>query len=518
MIQIIGKEDYYMLNVYHLVKAFFPNDEVKQQVSSEQEAHVQFMQNGDSCFSIVIPEPELKKRQSSHKQYITLKTYDALVDLTDKSLAWGILTGVRPTKIATKALEAKKSEATIVRELEQQYRISKERANLALQVAKREQEVLSKLDWENGIGLYVNIPFCPSICAYCSFGGGEIGHWEKYIDEYIKALEIELRIIGGSICKEAGKKALQTIYIGGGTPTTLTPAQLERVLQAVEQTFSVDALREYTVEAGRPDSITEEKLKIIRAFPVSRISINPQTMQQKTLDQIRRKHSVLAVKEAFHLARKMGFDNINMDLIIGLPGETLQDVTDTMQQIRVLAPESLTVHPLAIKRGTRHQQANHQRKHPDNPLTRQGGDPVNLLSHQRMPSSKVCEDNGCNSLSHPTKSVAVEGNGGGECCLLSQDDEVERMARKCFEIAEEMDLHPYYLYRQKQIAGNLENIGYAKTGKEGIYNILMMEEKQTIYAAGAGAVTKIVGVDGSIKRIENAKNIEIYMERMRGLC
>ena len=533
MIQIIGKEDYYMLNVYHLVRAFFPNEEVKQQVNSEQEAHVQFVQNGNSCFSIMIPETEPEKGQSSRKQYLTLKAFDALTEFTGKSLAWGILTGVRPTKIATKALEAGKNDTAIVRELEQQYRISKERANLALQVARREQEVLSSVDWENGFSLYVNIPFCPSICSYCSFASGEIGRWEKQIDEYIKSLEKELRLIGEKVGKDTGRKVLHTIYIGGGTPTSLTSIQLERVLQAIDRTFSMETLREYTVEAGRPDSITEDKLKVLRSFPVTRISINPQTMQQKTLDQIGRKHSVLAVKEAFHLARKWGFDNINMDLMIGLPGEALREVVDTLEQIRVLSPESLTVHPLAIKRGTQFRQERlinhqgkclsnpllHQKKHLDNQLPHQRKYHVNLLSQQSTRFSEECEDNGRNLLGYHRKFFDHKenvdgGNVGGNSCWLSEVDEVEKMARACFETAQEMNLSPYYLYRQKNIAGNLENIGYAKAGKEGFYNILMMEEKQTIYAAGAGAVTKIVGADGSIKRIENAKNIETYMGRL----
>ena len=537
MIQIIGKKDYYLLNVYHLVKAFFPNDEIKQQVCSEQEAHLYFMQNGNSCFSIMIPESELKKGPTASKQFLLLKIYDALVAFTGKSLAWGILTGVRPTKIVTKALEAGENEAEIVRNLKQGYCISPQRANLALQVAKREQKVLSSVDWKNGFSLYVNIPFCPSICAYCSFGTGEIGRWEHQIDAYITVLEKELRFIREKVDKEASEKALHTIYIGGGTPTTLTYIQLTRVMQAIERTFSMDALLEYTVEAGRPDSITEEKLKVIRAFPVTRISINPQTMQQKTLDLIGRKHSTLAVSEAFDLARKWGFDNINMDLIIGLPGETLQDVADTLQQIKVFAPESLTVHPLAIKRGTQFRQerqvdhqgkclANllpHQNKHSDNHLPHQRKYHVNSLSQQSPRFSKAFEDNGCNLSGHHRKFFGtkehVDGeNVSGEYCKLIEDDEVEEMAKVCFEVAREMDLSPYYLYRQKDIAGNLENIGYAKAGREGIYNILMMEEKQTIYATGAGAVTKIVGADGSIKRIENAKNIEIYIERMGGLC
>jgi len=253
-------------------------------------------------------------------------------------------------------------------------------------------------------------------------------------------------------------KKLNTIYIGGGTPTTLEPDQLERLLSKIENSFNLSFLQEWTVEAGRPDSITREKLKTIKRHPVTRISINPQTMKDETLELIGRRHTVLQVKDAFLLAREEGFDNINMDIIVGLPQETREDVENTLEEIKKLGPDNLTVHSLAIKRAAR-------------------------LNTQKEEYAGM-------------KSVNSEST-----MELTQD------------AAEEMGMKPYYLYRQKNMTGNMENVGYAKPGKEGIYNILIMEEMQTIVALGAGAITKAVYPNGRIERCENVKDIKTYLEK-----
>ena len=253
-------------------------------------------------------------------------------------------------------------------------------------------------------------------------------------------------------------KKLNTIYIGGGTPTTLEPEQLERLLSKIENSFNLSFLQEWTVEAGRPDSIIREKLKTIKRHPVTRISINPQTMKDETLELIGRRHTVLQVKDAFLLAREEGFDNINMDIIVGLPQETKEDVENTLEEIKKLGPDNLTVHSLAIKRAAR-------------------------LNTQKEEYAGM-------------KSVNSEST-----MELTQD------------AAEEMGMKPYYLYRQKNMTGNMENVGYAKPGKEGIYNILIMEEMQTIVALGAGAITKAVYPNGRIERCENVKDIKTYLEK-----
>src|SRR5699024_6045608 len=283
--------------------------------------------------------------------------------------------------------------------------------------------------------------------------------------DYLDALCREL----GLIAECSAEKHLNCIYIGGGTPTSLSARELERLLSFVDEHFDRSRLLEYTVEAGRPDSITREKLEVMKKHGVTRISVNPQTMQQKTLDLIGRKHTVEEIEEVFCLAREIEFDNINMDLIAGLPGEGPAEMQDTLEKVGRLSPDSLTVHSLAIKRAARMGQEEQK--------ARMGTD-------------------------------------------------IGEMIRMAEEAAGRMGLTPYYLYRQKNIAGNFENVGYAKVDKAGIYNILIMEEKQSILAAGAGASSKIVlkepcPMPGSRKmkltkliRIENVKSIDAYIERI----
>lgn len=469
MIQIQCKETLYTYNLYHITKAFFPNAEIKQCVDAEQEPLVRIELDDGSCFLLDAKEfEENKKKEDAQekKKIVTKMVYRFLSEKTGQEMAWGMLTGVRPTKLAMHQMENGMNKAQAKAFLQEVYCVSEKKAGLAVDIACREKALLSKLDYLNGFSLYVGIPFCPSICSYCSFSSSPIDVWSPRMDDYLKALCIELHYIA----KETEGKTLNTIYIGGGTPTTLTAKQLEKLLNVVDELFLNEErgaeLLEYTVEAGRPDSITKEKLEVLCSHPVTRISVNPQTMQQKTLDLVGRKHSVQAVKDIFHLARELGFDNINMDLIAGLPGENAEDMRDTLRQIEELSPDSLTVHSLAIKRAARMAQE------------------------------------------QPVRDLHTE---------------ITEMVEDAAKTAEKLGLVPYYLYRQKNIAGNFENVGYAKADKAGIYNILIMEEKQTIYAAGAGATTKIVlpekiktenGKETNLIRIENVKNIEEYIARI----
>ena len=469
MIQIQCKETLYTYNLYHITKAFFPNAEIKQCVDAEQEPLVRIELDDGSCFLLDAKEfEENKKKEDAQekKKIVTKMVYRFLSEKTGQEMAWGMLTGVRPTKLAMHQMENGMNEAQAKAFLQEVYCVSEKKAGLAVDIACREKALLSKLDYLNGFSLYVGIPFCPSICSYCSFSSSPIDVWSPRMDDYLKALCIELHYIA----KETEGKTLNTIYIGGGTPTTLTAKQLEKLLNVVDELFLNEErgaeLLEYTVEAGRPDSITKEKLEVLCSHPVTRISVNPQTMQQKTLDLVGRKHSVQDVKDIFHLARELGFDNINMDLIAGLPGENAEDMRDTLRQIEELSPDSLTVHSLAIKRAARMAQE------------------------------------------QPVRDLHTE---------------ITEMVEDAAKTAEKLGLVPYYLYRQKNIAGNFENVGYAKADKAGIYNILIMEEKQTIYAAGAGATTKIVlpekiktenGKETNLIRIENVKNIEEYIARI----
>ena len=469
MIQIQCKETLYTYNLYHITKAFFPNAEIKQCVDAEQEPLVRIELDDGSCFLLdakEFEENQKKEDAQEKKKIVTKMVYRFLSEKTGQEMAWGMLTGVRPTKLAMRQMENGMNEAQAKAFLQEVYCVSEKKAGLAVDIACREKALLSKLDYLNGFSLYVGIPFCPSICSYCSFSSSPIDVWSPRMDDYLNALCIELH----HIAKETEGKTLNTIYIGGGTPTTLTAKQLEKLLNVIDELFLNEErgaeLLEYTVEAGRPDSITKEKLEVICSHPVTRISVNPQTMQQKTLNLVGRKHTVQAVKDIFHLARELGFDNINMDLIAGLPGENAEDMRDTLRQIEELSPDSLTVHSLAIKRAARMAQE------------------------------------------QPVRDLHME---------------ITEMVEDAAKTAEKLGLVPYYLYRQKNIAGNFENVGYAKADKAGIYNILIMEEKQTIYAAGAGATTKIVlpekiktenGKETNLIRIENVKNIEEYIARI----
>jgi oxygen-independent coproporphyrinogen-3 oxidase len=381
--------------------------------------------------------------------------YGLLSQDTGKTLPWGTLTGIRPTKIAMGLIEEGMSDEDTAACMEKEYLVSEKKAKLSVEIAEREKYVLRNIDYQNGYSLYVGIPFCPTTCLYCSFTSYPLGRYGKRADEYVAAVEKEL-----AYTAEAFKdKKLNTVYFGGGTPTTLTAEQLDHVLTFIEEHFDFQYLQEFTVEAGRPDSITREKLEVLRKHKISRISINPQTMKQATLDLIGRHHTVDQIRETYYLARELGFDNINMDLILGLPGETIEDVQATMEELKVLKPDNITVHSLAIKRAAR----------------------LYIFWEQ---------------YAHMT---------------MENSDETMAVAA---DAAASLGMKPYYLYRQKNMAGNLENVGFAKPGLEGIYNILIMEEKQSIVACGAGATTKAVFPDGRIERADNVKDIEQYLARV----
>ena len=472
MIGISSKKNKYTYNAYHIVKSFFPGEEIIQKVEEKQESLMAVRLPGGSCFSLAPEEVDAvlegqkffseEEREQAVKKEVTRRLYLYLTEETGRTLAWGTLTGVRPTKIPMEQLEGGASEEEAARFMMKKYCVSPEKAGLAAEVASRENALLSRLDCEKGFSLYVGIPFCPSVCSYCSFSSSPVGQWKDRVDAYLDALIKEIRYIGS----RAAGRVPDTVYIGGGTPTTLEPEQLKRLLDTVTECFDLSNVLEFTVEAGRPDSITEEKLSVIREYPVSRISVNPQTMQQKTLDLVGRRHTVEQTVAAFELARRLGFDNSNMDLIAGLPGETVEDMEDTLRQVEALHPDSLTVHALAIKRAARF---------------------------------------------------------GQEGRTADLHAEISGMVEKAYESARRMGLLPYYLYRQKNIAGNFENVGYAELDKAGIYNILIMEEKQTILAAGAGASTKILlqtpiikdgGKEVNLVRAENVKNINDYIARI----
>ena len=470
MIGISFNQKEFEYDAYTLLKAFFPKEEVQMFYVQEEEvpADLEYLisiEYGEQVHIRIQWGDTLLEGQETYEQTEDRKIrknklkqvlYKLLSQLTGQTLPWGNLTGIRPTKIAMGLIESGMSNAQAAEYMRNTYFTSKEKTALAITIANRERELLKDIDYEKGYSLYVGIPFCPSICLYCSFSSSPLQRWKDQVDAYLDALLKELDFIS-----EAMKdRTLDTIYIGGGTPTTLEPEQLERLLGHINARFQVYQVKEYTVEAGRPDSITREKLQAIRKFPVTRISVNPQTMNQATLELIGRRHTVEDTRHAFALARECGFDNINMDIIVGLPGEQKEDVQHTLEEIKKLDPDSLTVHSLAVKRAAR----------------------LNMFKEQYEEMEFI------------------------------NNQEIMDMAMK---YAYQCQMGPYYLYRQKNMCGNLENIGYAKVDKAGIYNILIMEEKQSILAAGAGASTKFVFQNGErIERAENVKDVANYISRI----
>ena len=461
-------------DIHSIVKAFYPAETVK----VFEEGTKDFESDGDNpSIAIWFEERAIRVNLSGTEHEAVLSRpeerpivknelkqlpYRVLSAHTGKELPWGTLTGIRPTKIAMQFLEENApgtqnpmTDADILSYMQETYYCSEEKALLAIDIAKREKRILADIHYEKGYSLYIGIPFCPTTCLYCSFTSFPIFFWKDRVGEYLTALEKEIDFVREA-CQD---KILDSVYIGGGTPTTLEPEELRRLLSKVRASFDFSQVKEFTVEAGRADSITRDKLRVLKEFGVTRISVNPQTMNQETLNIIGRRHTVEQVEEAFRLTREEGFTNINMDLILGLPGETKEHVERTMEAVTRLCPDSLTVHSLAIKRASR--------------------------------LSLWIEENGIETLHNTDETMEIAAEG-----------------------AARMNMKPYYLYRQKNMSGNFENVGYATEGNYGIYNILIMEEKQTIMALGAGTISKAVYPDGRIERCDNVKDVALYIEKI----
>ena len=437
------------------------------------------------------------KDKSTVKAYL----YKILQKKCGRSLPWGDLTGIRPVSLAGKLLEELKNEEIQTEQeeirfyqaLKDAYCLEGEKAELLHFLASREKGILQKAEERSGVkiqdgfSIYIHIPFCPSKCAYCSFLSSPIGPFSDRISDYLEKVSEELDFALYEMGERRGK-TLQSIYIGGGTPTALPEKELEDLLVLVEQKLLSSPyakVLEYTVEAGRPDSLEGNKLALLKAHSVGRISINPQTFRQETLDLIGRKHSIESVMERFYEARDLGFDNINMDLILGLPSERLSDVEESLLKIRELAPENLTVHSLAVRRAAKLKTEENKYRG-----AYQAG-----ASSEEFPLERDF------SLSYIPSWRKRESR-----------SEMEWMMLSAMQTAEELSLYPYYLYRQKNMAGNLENIGFSKEGKECLYNIFMMEEKHTVFGVGAGSSSKILFGNGRLERVDNGKDFRSYME------
>ena len=398
-----------------------------------------------------------RARKKTIKETIKRSMFKILEQKFKSNVPWGILTGIRPVKIVHALLDEGKDEEYIKEKLKEDYYIKDDKIELALNIAKRERQFIYPID-ENKVSLYVGIPFCPTRCYYCSFPANPVDKFGGKKPLYVEKLLQEAR--GVAELLRDNNKEIETLYIGGGTPTTLSPEEMDTLIKGLYKEFDLSKIKEFTVEAGRPDTINREILEVLKKHGVDRISINPQTMNDETLQKVGRRHSVNDIIECFQLARELGFDNINMDIILGLVDENLEMVENTLKQIEKLSPESLTVHTLAVKRTSKLKE--------------------NIDDYE-----------------------------------LTQFDEMTKMIDLSMKYAKKMGLNPYYMYRQKHMLGNLENIGYAKEGYECIYNIQIMEERQSNIALGAGSITKFVYTDENrIERVENVKNLEQYIDRV----
>lgn len=468
MIGLFLDDQSFEQDIRELLMAFYPGESFSHQETAEEDYRlVVRSKTEENSFLLNIRDMESGKELTDSvkvhfpdrfetKNRIKRMLYKMLMEHTKATLPWGTLTGIRPTKIAMTELLAGHSRDEVSAYMKEAYLASDAKINLSVEIASREISLLSEIDFERGYSLYIGIPFCPTTCLYCSFTSYPISQWEKRMDLYLDALFREMEYTS----KRMKGRTLDTVYIGGGTPTSLSAHHLDVLIQRLHDTFDFSTVKEFTVEAGRPDSITEDKLKVLKAHGVTRISINPQTMKQETLAIIGRRHTVDMVKEQFSLARSLGFDNINMDLIIGLPEEDIEDVRNTMEEIKTLSPDSITVHSLAIKRAAR----------------------LNMFKDKY-----------------------------GDLKMVNTQEMIDLTA----EYARKMGQEPYYLYRQKNMAGNFENVGYSRPGKACIYNILIMEEKQTIIALGAGTSTKVVfPKENRLERVENVKDVDLYINRI----
>lgn len=409
--------------------------------------------------------PDSKKYRDDLKRLI----YRVLSKSTGRVNRWGTLTGVRPSKIAMGYFREGLGRSDVIEKMKAEYYCSEKKASLCADVAQNELRILDMIHYETGYSLYIGIPFCPTVCNYCSFSSislESLKNGAALMRDYLKALEKECAAVAGLF----RDKRLCSIYVGGGTPTALDNECLVWLMKIIRDNFDVDGAYEFNVEAGRPDSMNGKKLDILKNAGVTRISVNPQTMKPDTLKLMGRNHTTEQVSEVFRLAREKGFDNINMDLIAGLMGESPDDFRNTIKAIQELAPDSFTVHSLVVKRASKYR-------------------------------------------------TQCENDGFGLCDYGMGADIVDEMLDTAAAFAEKAGYIPYYMYRQKNKAGLgsnhvLENVGYSKLGREGIYNIVIMEEKQTIAACGAGASTKIVDFGGRIERCENVKNVMQYIDRV----
>jgi oxygen-independent coproporphyrinogen-3 oxidase len=447
----------------NLTRLFFPNEKITviRDFSEPQPPYIYTEVSDKITISVNIgsfnkSETAVKKLTDDDNELVSAQLlYKLLCDFTGLTQPWGILTGVRPVKLLRRLAE-ESNEEQAVKKFEKDFFVSNEKIALSRETEHNERKIL-ELSKPESFSLYVGIPFCPSRCSYCSFVMASIERAEKLIEPYTKLLCEEIKRTA-EIANKLGLR-LETVYFGGGTPTTLSAEQLDTVLRTVNKSFDMSTCREFTVEAGRPDTIDIAKLFALKENKVDRISINPQTVNDEVLKTIGRKHTAQQFFDAFELARKCGFDNINTDLIAGLPTDTTESFKNSLDSIVRLNAECITVHTLCMKRASR--------------LTTEG---VTLDLQQARDAREM---------------LAYTQN------ILGQNEYI-----------------PYYMYRQSRMVGNLENVGWSKRGFESLYNVYVMDETHTILACGSGGVTKLKRNNPDyLERIFNFKYPYEYIDR-----
>ncbi|MBU3089771.1 coproporphyrinogen III oxidase [Clostridium gasigenes] len=447
----------YRYDVYQMFNIYYPLHELKFLEDGEYFVNIN-KETIDFRYKDLYSEVKISENL---KEDIKKLIFLSLRNITGDQYPWGILVGIRPSKIALKYLEEGKTEEEIVDLFNNKHLASEEKAKLCIEVAKAEEHFVN-ID-EKSIAIYIGMAFCPTRCFYCSFAANPIGGNKKLVNPYLEALIYEIKEIKKYVYERNLK--IESVYFGGGTPTAVNNEEFENLMNEIFNAFVKDRnLLEFTVECGRPDSISREKLLSMKKYNTTRISINPQTMKDETLSMIGRGHNSQDVIDKFNLARELGFNDINMDMIIGLPGEGLEDAKNTARELLKLKPDNLTVHGLSLKRAS--------------------------ILYENFILKKGLQ--------------------------IKPQTELSEMYEESRDLAEKLGLSPYYMYRQKNMVGNMENLGYSKKGKECVYNIQMIEDKQTIIALGADAVSKVVFLDENrIERFSNIKDVKGYTSRIK---
>ena len=424
------------INQYEeLIKVFLPKGEYELCDKDEDDIHV-FSFSGD-------------------KDQLKREIYRSLEEYTSKSPRWGILTGIRPVKLAGELQDSHKSDQEIRRILSDKYLMHPDKTELVIETLNYQRRIAGRPE-RDSLSMYIGIPFCPTRCLYCSFTSNQVEKPE--IDRYLEALYREISYCGTKV-REKGY-SLESVYIGGGTPTTLDESQLAELLERLSESFDMSNIREFTVEAGRPDTFTEGKLSVMKAAGVDRISINPQSMKERTLELIGRSHTVAETEKAFHMAENAGIDCINTDLIAGLPEEDFEDFRNSVHRITELGADNITLHTLAVKRASRLKDA----------------DSIYNYRNEELR---------------------------------------DRLLSYALDYLKSRGYRPYYLYRQKHTSGNTENLGFCRDDKLSVYNIRIMEEAQSVLALGAGGISKVYFPDENrLERVANVSNYQIYIDRI----